>query len=179
MLWNVSITPLVHRTLLACCETLLELLLKKTTLPACNHAVSVVSTVVLTTTYQIDFPKLFFFFFLMNLQLLATKLTGFTYSPPPLQLVSVLTLCFLQGKTLVPVIEKSHTVWLIRESWEVQHNSIRGARLSFISSDSLTRPLKSRYKPPHPSLFFLPLFCWFKYVPVALMCLLRWLWALL
>lgn len=80
------------------------------------------------------------FFFIMNLQLLATKLTDFTYSP--LQLVSVLTLSFLRGKTLVPVIEKSHTVWLIRESWEVQHNSIRGARLSFISSDSLTRPLE-------------------------------------
>lgn len=42
----------------------------------------------------------------------------------------------------MPVIEKSHTVWLIRESWTVQHSSIRGAHLSFISSDSLTRPLK-------------------------------------
>lgn len=105
----------------------------------------------------------------MNLQLLATKLTDFTYSPPPLQLVSVLTLSFLQGKTLVPVIEKSHTVWLIRESWEVQHKSIRGARLSFISSDRLNQAvgnLDTSRHILHP--FFLPVFYWFKYGPAAL-----------
>lgn len=99
------------------------------------------------TTRQIDFPKLFWccllkkwtYNFCNKTYRIYLSTTGSAIS----QCADTLVSC--KEKTFVPVIEKSHTVWLIRERRGVQHNNAREEHLSFILPGSLTKPLKRRH----------------------------------
>lgn len=125
--------------------------------------------VVCLTTRQIDFPKLFWcclwkkwtYNFCNKTYRIYLSTTGSAIS----QCADTLVSC--KEKTFVPAIEKSHTVWLIRERRGVQHNNAREEHLSFILPGSLTKPLKRR----HASCpVLLPVVVRNKYVSVVLLC---------
>lgn len=127
------------------------------------------------TSRQIDFPKLFwcclyiyfciFFKWTYNFCHQTYRIYFSTTSSAISQCADTLVSC--KEKTFVPVIEKSHTVWLIRERRGVQHTNAREEHLSFILLRSLAKPLQCR----HISCpVLLSVVLWHKYVPVVLLC---------